>query len=86
MQQSALLQAKAYYLVKPTEFGSSLLILKRDGAPSGPVGKIDRAEGQSRPNRQKYGRKSRKEQEKQGKIPQENWGRASPFLTEKKRS
>ena len=30
MQQSALLQAKAYYLVKPTEFGSSLLILKRD--------------------------------------------------------
>ena len=30
MQQSALLQAKAYYLVKPTEFNPSLLILKRD--------------------------------------------------------
>ena len=32
MQQSGLLQAKAYYLVKPTEFNPSLLILKRDAA------------------------------------------------------
>ena len=37
MQQSALLQAKAYYLVKPTEFNPSLLILKREA-----VGPIER--------------------------------------------